>query len=597
MSERALIGGRYRLVRRTGQGPGGGEQWLAQDEDLGAAEVLLTEMVPAPGADAGEAARLRRTRERADQVGQLRRHAHVVALYDVVEHEGSPWVVSAYHPGAVDLETRLRQEGPVPAGELAGIALALAAALGAGHFLGVLHGQISPSAVLLVPKKADGQAPGRVLLTGYLFRDAVPPVGAAAGFLAPEQTRESGLAATPAADVYSLGATLYAAAEGHPPPARPGPPGQAAELAGLVREMLAEEPAQRPSADTVRAALERLTGAHGDGAGAPESEERTDGREEAGGDGPGTGSAGEKRPGPAPRAGVWRLAAVTAVVALIAAAGTLLVLNAVNHGHGENKGKAPPSAAGNTTPSAARSAMPFPYGQMVGLTEPLTTGDCVRAVWADRPLQSVPNLGVVGCGEGNNAQVVAMMDFPDVEAARAGAARQCARQADEVAGRLPDAGSYAVVPTAQGFEAAGRRAACLVVSRHTPLNGEVGRFRDQGTDLYLQQMSVGDCWTYKAEKDTFQSLLASSCGASHTDQVVGFVEAPPQGMSAAQALKSANDLCANRFGAAWAPDDSVAVFGYAPADTDWDNGFRQVVCTVGRADGKAVTKAYAPTGS
>ncbi len=220
------------------------------------------------------------------------------------------------------------------------------------------------------------------------------------------------------------------------------------ELAGLVREMLAEEPTQRPSADTVRAAVERLTGARGDGAGAPEREERTDGREEADGDGPGTGPAGEKSWRPAPRAGFWRLAAVTAVVMLIAATGTLLALNAVNHGHGEDKGKAPPSAARSTTPSAAWSVTPFPYGQLVGLTAPLTTGDCVRAVWADRPLHSVPNLGVVGCGKGNNAQVVATMEFPDVEAARAGAARQCARQADEVAGRLPDAGSYAVVPTA-----------------------------------------------------------------------------------------------------------------------------------------------------
>ncbi|MFH8411393.1 septum formation family protein [Streptomyces sp. NPDC018019] len=589
MSERALIGGRYRLVRRTGRGPSGGEQWVAQDEDLGT-EVLLTELPLAPGAVGGEVARLRQARERADQVGQLRRHAHVVPLHDVVEHEGDPWVVTAYQPGAVDLATRLRQDGPVPAGELAGIALALAGALGAGHALGVLHGQVSPSAVLLIPEEADGQVPEQVLLTGYRFSGTVPPAGTEAGFLAPEQAREPGRAATPAADVYALGATLYAAAEGHPPPAPPDIPVRAQELAGLVREMLAEEPTQRPSADKVRATLERLIGPGTDDPGAEEEGKRPGG-EGAEGVGAGAGPDGNRRRF-ALRAGVWRPVAVAAVVVLIAATGTLLALTAGGSGTGKGQGQETPSAS----PPASHSAAVFPYGQSVGLTEPLTTGDCVSAVWAGRPLASVPNLGVVDCGDGNNAQVVAMMDFPSVEAARSGAARQCARQADEVAGRLPDAGAYAVVPTAQGFEAAGRRAACLVASRHIPFNGEVGRFRDNGIDLNLQQMAVGDCWTYKEKKDTFQALLASSCSESHTDQVVGFVEAP-QGMSADRAFKSANDLCRNRFDAAWAPDDDTAVLGYVINTTDWKNGFRQVVCTVGRADGKPVTGAYEPSGS
>lgn len=144
---------------RSARSASGGEPWLAQDEYLGA-EVLLTEVMPAPGAVAGQATRQHRARERGVQVGQLRRNAHVVALYDVVEHEGSPWVVPAYHPGAVDLETRPRQEGPVPAGERAGIALALAAAFGAGHFLGVLHGRFRRPPSCSYRRRRAGRRPG-----------------------------------------------------------------------------------------------------------------------------------------------------------------------------------------------------------------------------------------------------------------------------------------------------------------------------------------------------------------------------------------------------------------------------------------------------
>ncbi|MER7111698.1 septum formation family protein [Streptomyces sp. NPDC000229] len=522
---------------------------------------MLTELPPAPGAHKDEAARLRQARERAEHVRQLRFHAHVVDLHDVVEHEGNPWVVCAYHPDAADLASRVRAGGQVPVEELARIGLALVDALSAGHFLGVSHGRVSPSAVLLVP---DGEKPERVLLTGYGFGGG-PPTGEAVGFLAPEQVRQPNRAATPAADLFSLGATLYAASEGNAPPTPPERPEHAGELAGMILEMLAREPGERPSADRVRAALERVSGAAG---------------------------AGVDPPVPPPDRPRWpllptkvprRFVAVAVAVVLAVAAATL----ALTWGSGgQGKTGRPASAAPSASPSATAV---FPYGQSVGLTTPLVTGDCVRAIWAGRPLESVPNLGVVDCGDENNAQVVAMMDFPDEGAARADASRQCARQADEVVGRLPDAGPYAVVPTAEGFVAAGRRAACLVVSRHIPFNGEVGRFRDHGIDLNLQQMAVGDCFMYK-EKDV-QTLLVSSCSESHTDQVVGFVEAPP-GMTDDKAADNAGDLCDNRFGAAWPLGDDTSMAGFVAGDLSWKNGFRQVICTVGPADGKATTVEY-----
>jgi hypothetical protein len=56
---------------------------------------------------------------------------------------------------------------------------------------------------------------------------------------------------------------------------------------------------------------------------------------------------------------------------------------------------------------------------------------------------------------------------------------------------LPDAGLYAVTPTKQGFSAANGGTACLVLGRHAVIGGEVGRFRDTGTELWLGHMSIG----------------------------------------------------------------------------------------------------------
>ncbi|WP_338896882.1 hypothetical protein WBG99_15565 [Streptomyces sp. TG1A-60] len=47
-----------------------------------------------------------------------------------------------------------------------------------------------------------------------------------------------------------------------------------------------------------------------------------------------------------------------------------------------------------------------------------------------------------------------------------------------------------------GFTAAKGGTACLVLSKHVPIGGEVGRLRDAGVNLWPTQMAVGDCWDY-----------------------------------------------------------------------------------------------------
>lgn len=159
---------------------------------------------------------------------------------------------------------------------------------------------------------------------------------------------------------------------------------------------------------------------------------------------------------------------------------------------------------------------------------------------------------------------------------------------------LPDAASYPLIPTAQGFGVAGGEVVCLVLGRHTGIGSEPGRFRDVGLDLPVPAMAVGDCWTYKDLKTTFSALL-TDCADPHTDQVVGSVQAPA-GMTYKRALGNVHKLCGNRFEAAWAPGAKLTALGRPAGEEEWNTGFTKIVCAVGRADGKPGAGKITPVG-
>jgi hypothetical protein len=240
-----------------------------------------------------------------------------------------------------------------------------------------------------------------------------------------------------------------------------------------------------------------------------------------------------------------------------------------------------PPGTGNTPLSS-----PYPYGRQVGLTAPLRAGDCVKAVWsAGESFKSRPNLGVVDCAEDYPAgQVVAVDTAADYEDARKYGAKRCAQQARPIAAALPDAGHYAVVPTERGFEKAGGGTACLVLGRHAPIRGEVGRFRDAGTDLWVAQMGIEDCfdWTEDEAAETYSTPL-TDCSEPHTDQVIGFVR-PPENLEYQKGFDSATDLCSNKFESTWAAGEKLTIFGWPSGKDDWNEGFTTIVCTVGSAD-------------
>ncbi|MEU6259258.1 protein kinase [Streptomyces sp. NPDC047043] len=308
-------------------------------------------------------------------------------------------------------------------------------------------------------------------------------------------------------------------------------------------------------------------------------------------------------PSPPPSAspGKKRLAIVAlvvgAVLVLVGGAWGVFALTSGDGGGGKNSAatkKSPSASASRQSPSPTGPVLP--YGDVVGLSEPLETGDCVKAVWSGTPFKSAPNLGVVDCADDwPDGQVVAVDTATDYADARAQGAKRCASQSKAVVDALPDAEGYAVLPTKQGFAAAESGTACLVLGRHAAIGGEVGRFRDSGTDLWVGQMSVGDCWDYKEVDDGYKAPL-TDCANPHTDQVIGTVQAPDK-MTYKKGTDNATKLCGNKFESTWAPGSQRVVYGWVADENDWDAGFTKVVCTVSRTDNQKTTGKIPVPGS
>ncbi|MFD9740744.1 serine/threonine-protein kinase [Umezawaea sp. NPDC059074] len=208
-----LIGERYRLRHVLGRGSMG-IVWAAHDEVL-RRDVAVKEVLRPPGMTDGEAEVLReRTMREARSVARLS-HPNLVTLYDVVQLDGDPYVVMELVPSS-SLADLIRLRGPLTLEQGAAVADAVAAALDSAHKAGITHRDVKPGNVLI----ADD---GRIKLTDFgIARNVADATMTSRGimlgtpsFIAPEVA--SGAALTTAADLWGLGATLWAAMSGQPP--------------------------------------------------------------------------------------------------------------------------------------------------------------------------------------------------------------------------------------------------------------------------------------------------------------------------------------------------------------------------------------------
>jgi eukaryotic-like serine/threonine-protein kinase len=256
-----LIAGRYRLEAPIGRGAMG-VVWRARDQlldrDVAIKEVQISAMLtPQERANAYQ-----RTLREAKTAARLN-HPGVVTVYDVAEDEGRPWIIMQL-VSAQSLDQVLAASGPLSARRTAEMGRQLLAALSSAHAAGVLHRDVKPSNVLL---GRDDHAVltdfGIAMFAGDTRLTQTGMVMGSPGFTAPERIR--GEDATPASDLWSLGATLYAAVEGHGPFERrggaittmsaiineeaPAAP-TAGALAPVIAALLRREPSDRPDAAT-----------------------------------------------------------------------------------------------------------------------------------------------------------------------------------------------------------------------------------------------------------------------------------------------------------------------------------------------------------
>ena len=267
-----LVNGRYRLLEPIGAG-GMGRVWLAEDQLLRRQVAVKELSTPADVTTTDLLDLQTRTMREARAAARLD-HPGVVKIFDVVWRPGRSWIVMEYVKSR-SLHDAVREDGPLPHREAARIGLEVLSALVAAHAGGVLHRDVKPQNVLL----ADG---GRVVLSDFGLAtiegadSGSGPVMGSPYYVAPERLR-GGESGEPA-DLWSLGATLYAATEGRPPFARetttrslaallnepPDEPRRPGPLTPTILALLAKAPAARlTSAETeprLRRAAERVVG-------------------------------------------------------------------------------------------------------------------------------------------------------------------------------------------------------------------------------------------------------------------------------------------------------------------------------------------------
>lgn len=228
-----VLAGRYRLRAVLGRG-GMGTVWRADDEVLGR-EVAVKEVLLPAGLDEAAAASLHDRLLREARAAARLDHPAIVGVHDVIDDGGRPCIIMQLVRGRSLAET-IRERRVLPPAEVARIGLELLGALETAHAQGVLHRDVTPRNVLL-------GVDGRVVLTDFGIAAVagatrLTQTGAligSPGYMAPERLR--GEVAGPESDLWSLGATLYTAAEGEPA-------FQAAEVAALIGAVLTREPAQ-----------------------------------------------------------------------------------------------------------------------------------------------------------------------------------------------------------------------------------------------------------------------------------------------------------------------------------------------------------------
>src|ERR1041384_1464600 len=248
-----ILDSKYKLIESLGQG-GMGSVFRAQRLHIGdevAVKLLHQDLVR-------EKQALERFRREARTAAMIR-HPNVVSIHDFNDGTGETseaYIVMELVRG-VSLGTLLRREGRMSPERAVRLMQDICAGVGVAHRQGLLHRDLKPDNVIVVPPSHEGDEEtakvvdfGLAKVRDVTAQTALTQTGAVIGtlyYMSPEQCSGEELDAR--ADVYSLGAMLYEMLTG-------GPPFRSNNFAGLISKHLHEPPPHFPPSLGVSRAIE-----------------------------------------------------------------------------------------------------------------------------------------------------------------------------------------------------------------------------------------------------------------------------------------------------------------------------------------------------
>ena len=275
--------GPYRVLAPIGRG-GMGIVYLAAKGSTNSSPRVALKILP-PRIAREEPRRLERFRREIRIGSAIPPHDHIARTYEGGDVSGVHYLAMEFVPG-ITLRKRVQERGPISPTETARICVGLADGLVHLHAINVIHRDFKPANVMLSP---GGRA--KILDFGFalVLGESLPTDPRVVGgqgyvigtmdYIAPEQIQDA-TTVTPAADLYSLGCTLFYSLTGtppypggdaqqklrwhqtsEPPDVRSISPSVPEELARLVSRLLRKDPERRPaSARDVREQLHEIAG-------------------------------------------------------------------------------------------------------------------------------------------------------------------------------------------------------------------------------------------------------------------------------------------------------------------------------------------------